>query len=62
MRPTSPPEQKARPVPVTTTTLTLSSCWAAVSAFAHASIMSRVNAFSLSGRFRVIVATLSFTS
>ena len=62
IRPTSPPEQNARPEPVTMITLTLSSACAVLSAFAHASIMSRVNAFSLSGRFKVIVAILSFTS
>ena len=62
MRATSPPAQKARPAPVTTTTLTWSSCWASASARAHASIIGRVNAFSLSGRFSVIVATRSFTS
>ncbi len=62
MRPTSPPEQKARPAPVTMTTLTLSSAWASPSERAHAWIMSPVNALSLSGRLSVIVATLSFTS
>ena len=62
MRPTSPPEQNARPAPVTMTTLTSSSACACPSDFDHPSIMSRVNALSLSGRFSVIVATLSFTS
>ena len=62
MRPTSPPEQKARPVPVTTTTLTPSSAWASASAFAQASIIGPVNALSLSGRFSVSVAILSLTS
>jgi hypothetical protein len=61
-RPTSPPEQNARPAPVTMTTLTLSSCCASPSERAHASIMSPVKALSLSGRFSVMVATLSFTS
>ena len=62
MRPTSPPEQNARPLPVTITTLTESSCWASARDFCQASIISPVNALSLSGRFSVIVATLSFTS
>jgi hypothetical protein len=62
MRPTSPPEQNARPAPVTITTLTPSSACASASDLAHASIMSPVNAFSLSGRFRVMVATLPSTS
>ncbi len=62
MRPTSPPEQNARPAPVTMTTLTLSSRCASASDFCQASIMSPVNALSLSGRLSVIVATLSFTS
>jgi hypothetical protein len=44
------------------TTLTLSSRCASPSERAHASIMSPVNALSLSGRFSVMVATLSFTS
>jgi len=62
MRPTSPPEQNARPAPVTTTTFTLSSAWASPSDFAQASIIPAVKALSLSGRFSVIVATLSLTS
>ncbi len=62
MRPTSPPEQNARPAPVTMTTLTLSSLCASMSDACQPSSMSRVNAFSLSGRFSVMVAILSFTS
>ena len=62
IRPTSPPEQNARPAPVTMTTLTLSSAWASASDLAQPVIMSPVKALSLSGRFRVMVATLSFTS
>src|SRR5205823_13087723 len=62
MRPTSPPEQNARPAPVTMTTFTLSSAWASPSDFAQASIIPAVKALSLSGRFSVIVATLSLTS
>ncbi len=53
----SAPEQKARPAPVTTTTLTLSSSETAPSA----AVKSRINAsfieFNDSGRSRVIVAT-----
>ena len=63
MRPTSPPEQKARPAPVTMTTLTLSSAWASPQrARPTRSIMSPVKALSLSGRLSVMVAILSFTS
>jgi hypothetical protein len=47
---------------VTITTFTLSSRCASASDFCQASIISPVNALSLSGRFSVIVATLSFTS
>jgi hypothetical protein len=62
IRATSPPAQKARPAPVTTMTFTLGSLCASASDFAHASIIGPVNALSLSGRFSVMVAILSFTS
>jgi len=62
MRATSPPAQKARPAPVTITTLTSGSPWASASDFAHASIIAPVKALSLSGRFSVMVAILSFFS
>ncbi len=62
MRPTSPPEQKALPAPVTTTTFTFGSCWASCSEAAQRSIMGPVKAFILSGRLSVMVAMRSFTS
>src|SRR5262245_41880721 len=62
IRPTSPPEQNARPAPVTSTTFTPSSAWASASEPAQAVIMSAVKALSLSGRLSVIVATLALTS
>jgi hypothetical protein len=60
--PRSAPTQNARPVPVTTTTRTASSASARAATVASSSAMVRVNAFSRSGRCRVMVATPSSTS
>ena len=62
MRPTSPPEQKALPAPVTITTFTLGSACASCREAAQRSIIDPVKAFILSGRLSVMVAMRSFTS
>jgi hypothetical protein len=62
MRPTSPPVQKARPAPVTTSTRTTGSRCASLSAHTQRSIIAWVKAFSLSGRLSVSMAIPSWTA
>src|SRR6185295_12541280 len=57
MSSTSPPEQKARPAPVTTSARTSSSSSSSNSVRPSSSYTSKVSAFSRSGRFSVMVAT-----
>ena len=59
---TSPPEQKARPAPVITSTRTLSSRCAARTALATSSSMSTEIGLRCSGRLNVRVAIWSSTS
>ena len=58
----SAPAQNARPAPVTTTARTPPSASAASRAATISCTIRDVKALSLSGRFRVIVATRSATS
>jgi len=58
----SAPAQKPRPAPVTITTLTASSASVASKAAIMSSIIWLVKAFSLSGRFSVMVAMPSSTA
>ncbi len=58
----SAPAQKPRPAPVTITAFTWSSPSVASKAAIMSSIICVVKAFSLSGRFRVIVAIPSSTA
>jgi hypothetical protein len=59
---TSPPEQKARPAPVITSTRTASSCWAARTALATSSSMPTEMGLRCSGRLKVMVPICSSTS
>jgi len=58
----SAPAQKPRPAPVSTITRTASSRAASSMAWRTSRPITAVHAFSFSGRFRVTVATRSFTS
>ena len=62
MSPTSPPEQKPRPSPWTTTTATSSRCSSSVKTSRRSAYTSSVRAFSRSGRSKLTVATPPSTS